>query len=86
MLDAVDVTKVIPPVAPPTSGMCVPVFLLVVALTVVPATSGTEASKLLPTQDTNQKRFFGGEKEILIWRNALQYQNSSTMNSHINSR
>ena len=32
---------------------------------VVPATSGTEASKLLPTQDTTQKYFFRGEKEIL---------------------
>ena len=47
----------------PTSSTGMPGSFVV--LMAVPATSGTEASKLLPTQDTIQKYFFCGEKEIL---------------------
>ena len=44
---------------------------------------GTEASKQLPTQDINQERFFCWEKEMFIWRTALQYRYSSIVNSDI---
>ena len=46
----------------------------------------TEASKQLPTQDTNQEGFFFFfffEKEMFIWRTALQYRYSSIVNSDI---
>lgn len=55
VFDAVDVIKIITPGSANTMYVCACVSFSFVVVMAVSVTSGTETSKLLPTQDTNQK-------------------------------
>ena len=45
--------------------------------------ASTDGSKLLPTLGNIQKRFFCGEEELLVWRNALEYCYSAIADNNI---